>query len=212
MAGLTKDRLTQLVEDLKLCSTGGKGTLEDYVGTCFEDFVLRSCNCKPNGKNYIPEVWTEGRSTGKGGVVPDGVFPLQGLASAKGAGSFPESGFIEVKAVSPGTITSSSFDYQLQTMIDVLADCAAAKAGTPGHLFLVTTSGVNIGDGLLLDASVRKVALWHAVVSELQTNRTPGLDNLQVGAAKLLNGGVFAAGIPLCPIVPTKMPDGLRKV
>ncbi len=211
MAGLSKPRLVALIKQMDLCYGKTGGNFEDCVGKRFEDFVLRSGMWPRNYKSYTPKIWTHGM---RNAIVPDAVFPTirTGLLTLRGL--YPESGFLEVKAVMPGTIGPSSFSYQLLGMIDCLADCPAVKDGSPGHLLLITTSGVSISPQLLMDATLRKVAVFHAEVSELsQGGSRPGL--LQVGTGYLKNPEVYDApgitvGFPSSPLIPPKPPNTLR--
>jgi len=212
MPDLSKSRLTTLVQQMNLCSGKMGGELEHCIGNRFERFVLRSLNIPSNSKHYTPTVWTHGM---RSAVKPDGVFNTVQSGLVSMPKFFPESGFLEVKATTPCILNPSSFDYQLLGMIDVLADCQAVKAGSPGQLLLVTTGGVSIGNELLIEATLSKVAFWHAIVMELNTGSAgPGI--LQVGPGYLKNPpvyeqkGIRGPGWPMLPAIPPKAPRMLR--
>jgi hypothetical protein len=158
-----------------------------------------------NKRKFVPNVWTHG--VRKGGVVPDATFPVQTLGW--GGGVYYDSGFVEVKAMAPGVMWSSSFDYQLQTMVDVASESPGAKAGRPGEIIFVTTAGVTAGSDLILNASARRVAIWHAEVLE-SSQGVPGQNNLRVGYTLLLNPAAYAVGFPISTVIPPKAPGGLR--
>jgi hypothetical protein len=207
--GLQKSRLVELTQSIGLCALSSPGSLEDCVGDVFERFVLRSFNLQRNrGPGLKPDVWTY---LSRMGVVPDAVFPVARVGGG-GPAIFPASGFLEVKAIQPGVLRPSSFEYQLSVMIDVLSESPAALAGTPGAFILVTTSGVTISNEFLLDASTRKVAFWHAEVKEI-IGKPPivraGYNDLQVGQVELLNPIVFQPGFSASEIMPPKVPGGL---
>lgn len=200
---VTKTKLVALAQQRGLCFGQTGGNLDDCIGNIFERFVLKSFKLRPNKKPFTPKIWTYGI---RQSVVPDAVFPTAKVSATPSF--YAESGFLEVKAVAPGVLVPSSFTYQLSAMIDALADSAAVKAGSPGQLILITTAGVSIGRDLILDATVRDVALWHGIALE-PPQKKPGSLLLQVGVTKLLNVEAYRAGGPAATILPPKPPTEL---
>ncbi len=204
---MTKYQIIQLAQKQNLCYRMTGGILEDCVGKVFERFVLRSFNVRSNLKRYTPKIFTyldRGQR-----VMPDAVFPTSVAGYTTPLRVFSESGFLEVKCIYPGVINPSSDDYQISTMIDVLADSPAVKAGSVGQLILVTPAGVSIGSELILDATARSVALWHGVSLAVPDPRGKGSALVQIGPCHLLNVEAYKLGAPDSMVIAPKAPGPL---
>jgi hypothetical protein len=57
---------------------------------------------------------------------------------------YPESEFLEVKAINHQVITPASFDYQILSMVGVLSEYRAVKVGSPA---LSIRAGPNVSSG-----------------------------------------------------------------
>lgn len=181
----TKARLDQLANS--------QGIPINQVGRAFQNFALATI--RPG--TPIPENFrlfpSPARAAATGGaiqnVVPDGVLPLVFVNFPAGpTETYANSVFYEVKALSGGLLPPSYSDYQILGFIDALGNSPAKTAGRiPAIIFLTSADIKQISNATVAEASLRGVAVWHAIGCEI-----PGSFNqLQLGEASLRNPQVY---------------------
>jgi hypothetical protein len=114
--------------------------------------------------------------------------------------------FYEVKALSGGSLAPSYENYQILGFLDALSRSDAADAGRiPAIIFLTTADVKQISLKTTLEASVRRVGVWHSIGCEI-----PGsLNNLQLGQASLRNPEVYILNLMLPESIGSGMPGRL---
>ena len=181
----TKARLDQLADS--------QGIPINQVGRAFQNFALATI--RPG--TPIPENFTlfpsPARAAATGGAIgnvqPDGVLPLVFVNFPAGpTETYPDSVFYEVKALKGDLLPPSYQKYQILGFIDALSNSPAKTAGKiPAIIFLTSADIKQISNATVAQASLRGVAVWHAIGCEI-----PGSFNqLQLGAASLRNPQVY---------------------
>lgn len=181
----TKARLDQLANS--------QGIPINQVGRAFQNFALATI--RPG--TPIPENFTlfpsPARAAATGGAIgnvqPDGVLPLVFVNFPAGpTETYPDSVFYEAKALQGGLLPPSYQQYQILGFIDALSNSPAKTAGKiPAIIFLTSADIRQISNATILQATLRGVAVWHAIGCEI-----PGSFNqLQLGEASLKNSEVY---------------------
>jgi hypothetical protein len=139
------------------------------VGRAFQEFALRAFGFTENFTLFP----SPARAAATGGlpasVIPDSVQPVTALKwwfIFPQVTVYPNSGFIEVKAVA-GVINLSYSNHQIRGLIDVAARSPAGQAQGPpavlGRLIFITTGDTIIGPDVLAEATRRGVAVWQSI-------------------------------------------------
>jgi hypothetical protein len=174
------------------------------IGLWFQTWVLYTINL-PENMELILSPRRQAANMKNGGlpasVIPDPVQPLYltGAEDAMGAVTFPESQFLEVKAVT-GNMTLSTSRYQILGLVDVASRSSAGTSTVPMHpppqLIFLTTGNTTIGDDVKAQATALGVALWQAPVFE-DLNTNPNNPMLYLNAFEPLNAQVYAPAVPV---------------
>lgn len=139
---------------------------------------------------------------------------------------YPNSAFYDAKALKKGKIILGTGNFQIQGYLDYLShysDAAKASLFVPkskrprGHLTLMTTSEVSIGDDVLNYTGTTQgpgtpftpVAVTQMVACVRNTGNDYTTDYLQMGRGILLNGNRFLGYPPVSPS-PAGRPSSLK--
>ncbi|MEG3938769.1 hypothetical protein QT995_11480 [Microcoleus sp. S36b_A3] len=163
------------------------------VGKAYENFALATIRpgtpIPENTRRFFSDARKRQTKDKYQNVVPDGVLPLVFVNFPAGpTETYANSVFYEVKALSGGLLPPSYSDYQILGFIDALGDSSAKTAGRiPAIIFLTSADIKQISNATVAEASLRSVAVWHAIGCEI-----PGSFNqLQLGEASLRNPVVY---------------------
>ncbi|AFY89580.1 hypothetical protein [Chroococcidiopsis thermalis] len=200
---LTKARLDEIAVD--------QGIPVGRAPIAFQNFALatiRPGTPIPENTDKFESPQRRDKTNGKlENVVPDGVLPLviQNLPLGSPL-TYDESVFYEVKALSGGLLPPSYDDYQILGFLDALSRSDAADAGRiPAIIFLTTADVKQISLRTTLEASTKRVGVWHAIGCEV-----PGsFNNLQLGQASLRNPEVYILNLTLPESIGPGMPGRL---
>jgi hypothetical protein len=195
---LSKDRLVQIATREPLNSSPLGTTTE----LAFENFVLRTFRRPPSGglpggviprntKRYpspVRDSLTGGRFTN---VVPDGVTPLVIRIFPVGGGTFNESVYYEVKAVSNTKLEPSYENSQIIGFLDALNGSDAKIRGeNPAIVFITTSNVIPLSPQTITAATRQNIGVFHSIACE--TSRTKnGVPQLTTSNAVNLNPVVY---------------------
>jgi hypothetical protein len=143
-------------------------TLNRTCGVAFETWVLKTMGWLPRWQKLIDSPARQAKTGGlPGSVIPEQVLDQPAFSPA-GWVKFPQSEFVEVKAVN-GSLTLGTSQWQILGLLNVAQIASPPDAGmhAPPAVFFITTSNTTISttpQQVKDQATMWNVAVWQQIV------------------------------------------------
>lgn len=191
---LTKTEIEQRARDLGLLTdTMSSGQVTQALGIIFQNMAVKSINAVENKKKVF--------TSSGAGSVPDVLQSITYTIPPNPPKSYVESYFGDAKAIKEGsTITESSGSSpkQVSNFLGALLVSEAGKAATSTNIIrpamvFYTPGGIAIGSSLVNTATTNKTLMLQTKACT-NPGGTPGVSDMLLGKAVLLNPNVLPAG------------------